>query len=99
MSDLFNFKGVPIIQSGSSTTDSNGANSVTFTTAYSSTPTVMAIAKTSASTSREMNIMMIDSVSTTKFEVRGVRKDGRNGESGGGWYTGTYYWIAVASTS
>ena len=99
MSDLFSFKGVPIIQSGSSTTNSIGANSVVFTTAYSSTPTVMAIARSSGNSAQQLNVIMIHTVSTTGFSVRGVKKDGRNGENGGGWYTGIYYWIAVASTS
>ena len=43
-----------------------------------------------------MVTIAISSVSTTGFSVTAYYKDGRDDQSGGGVFNGTFYWIAIA---
>jgi hypothetical protein len=85
----------PIIQCGTVTV--NGSTSKTFLEAFPTGTTVRVFCSPSWDSAAPMNLISysISSVSITTFTITASSKDGRRGENGGGYYTGTFNFIAV----
>lgn len=88
-----------IFKSGTFTTPSTGnaSGTVTFTTAFPSGYTVTVTSNANrASGDTNMVTVTIFSPSTTGFGYNVLYKDGRNGQTGGGWLNSNLcYWIAI----
>lgn len=98
MANIYRYNGFPIIQCGTFTTAPNPSvtKNIIFQEPFR-TSTVYVVANAIGNTDYFMVSPYIFNRSSTGFSVRATFKDGRNNQSGGGYYGGPFNYIAMSA--
>lgn len=94
----YTFNNSPIIQAGSFTTNAGGAYSASFNKTFNNIPHVV-VSPTSTGLTSAIISCVVNNRTTTGFDALSLFKDGRSGQSGGGYYSGTFNYIAVDNSA
>jgi hypothetical protein len=101
MANRYTYNGFPFIQCGTFTTNGNStARNVTFPTPFNAQFfNVCVVATATGFTNYFMVTAYVFSITNTGFSVNATFKDGRNGQDGGGYWNGSFNYIAFAPTT
>lgn len=97
MASTYTSQGVPIIQCGTINTNSSGQFTINFNPTFPTGSNIVMTGNARLNNNTDTIMVTIAFTSPTTSSVTGIAtgKDGRGGQSGGGPFVGTIFWVAI----